>query len=148
MPALSKPFLWIEYAHAMGNGAGALKEYMDLVHRYPALHGGFIWEWIDHGLLTTDAEGNEIYGYGGDFGERLHDGNFVADGLLFARSHPVAGAAGCEAPLLPRRSRGRRRIGEHREPLRLLGPLPPARRGLHRPAGQLAGDRAAGPRPG
>ena len=88
MPALSKPFLWIEYAHAMGNGAGALKEYMDLVHRYPALHGGFIWEWIDHGIVTTDAEGNEIYGYGGDFGERLHDGNFVADGLLLPDRTP------------------------------------------------------------
>jgi len=88
MPALSKPFLWIEYAHAMGNGAGALKEYMDLVHRYPALHGGFIWEWIDHGLVTVDAEGHEIYGYGGDFGERLHDGNFVADGLVLPDRTP------------------------------------------------------------
>ncbi|MBB5830365.1 glycoside hydrolase family 2 TIM barrel-domain containing protein [Brachybacterium aquaticum] len=88
MPALSKPFLWIEFAHAMGNGAGSLKEYMDLVHRYPALHGGFIWEWIDHGLVTTDAEGNEIYGYGGDFGERLHDGNFVADGLVLPDRTP------------------------------------------------------------
>jgi beta-galactosidase len=87
-PALSKPFLWIEYAHAMGNGAGALKEYMDLVHRYPALHGGFLWEWIDHGLVTTDAEGNRIYGYGGDFGERLHDGNFVADGLVLPDRTP------------------------------------------------------------
>ena len=87
-PALTKPFLWIEYAHAMGNGAGSLKEYMDLVHRYPALHGGFIWEWIDHGLVTTDTEGNEIYGYGGDFGERLHDGNFVADGLVLPDRSP------------------------------------------------------------
>ncbi|NMA78735.1 MAG: beta-galactosidase, partial [Actinomycetales bacterium] len=57
-PALHKPFLWIEYAHAMGNGAGSLKEYMALTEKYPALHGGFIWEWIDHGLETTDAEGN------------------------------------------------------------------------------------------
>ncbi|MGO1894513.1 MAG: glycoside hydrolase family 2 TIM barrel-domain containing protein [Brachybacterium sp.] len=87
-PALSKPFLWIEYAHAMGNGAGSLKEYMDLVHQYPALHGGFIWEWIDHGLETTDAEGNRIYGYGGDFGERLHDSNFVADGLVLPDRTP------------------------------------------------------------
>ena len=87
-PALSKPFLWIEYAHAMGNGAGSLKEYMELTHRYPALHGGFIWEWIDHGLETTDAEGNRIYGYGGDFGERLHDSNFVADGLVLPDRTP------------------------------------------------------------
>ncbi|MGO1977588.1 glycoside hydrolase family 2 TIM barrel-domain containing protein [Brachybacterium tyrofermentans] len=87
-PALSKPFLWIEYAHAMGNGAGSLKEYMELTEKYPALHGGFIWEWIDHGLETTDAEGNRIYGYGGDFGERLHDGNFVADGLVLPDRTP------------------------------------------------------------
>ena len=87
-PALSKPFLWIEYAHAMGNGAGSLKEYMALTEKHPALHGGFIWEWIDHGLETTDAEGNRIYGYGGDFGERLHDSNFVADGLVLPDRTP------------------------------------------------------------
>ncbi|WP_246955010.1 glycoside hydrolase family 2 TIM barrel-domain containing protein [Brachybacterium sp. Marseille-Q7125] len=87
-PAMHKPFLWIEYAHAMGNGAGSLKEYMELTERYPALHGGFIWEWIDHGLVTTDAEGRKIYGYGGDFGERLHDSNFVADGLVLPDRTP------------------------------------------------------------
>ncbi|GAB2540527.1 glycoside hydrolase family 2 TIM barrel-domain containing protein [Brachybacterium huguangmaarense] len=87
-PGLTKPFLWIEFAHAMGNGAGSLKEYMELTERYPALHGGFIWEWIDHGLRTRDAEGREIHGYGGDFGERLHDGNFVADGLVLPDRTP------------------------------------------------------------
>ncbi|GAA1483597.1 glycoside hydrolase family 2 TIM barrel-domain containing protein [Brachybacterium fresconis] len=87
-PALTKPFVWIEYAHAMGNGAGSLEEYMELTEQYPALHGGFIWEWIDHGLETTDAEGNRIYGYGGDFGERLHDSNFVADGLVLPDRTP------------------------------------------------------------
>ncbi|APX32957.1 beta-galactosidase [Brachybacterium sp. P6-10-X1] len=87
-PALSKPFVWIEYAHAMGNGAGSLQEYMELTEQYPALHGGFIWEWIDHGLETTDAEGNRIHGYGGDFGERLHDSNFVADGLVLPDRTP------------------------------------------------------------
>lgn len=88
VPALSKPFLWIEYAHAMGNGAGSLKEYMALTEEHRSLHGGFIWEWIDHGLVTTDAEGNRIFGYGGDFGERLHDGNFVADGLVLPNRTP------------------------------------------------------------
>ncbi|PWH06437.1 beta-galactosidase [Brachybacterium endophyticum] len=88
VPALSKPFLWIEFAHAMGNGAGSLEEYMDLVHEYPAIQGGFIWEWIDHALATTDAEGHAINGYGGDFGERLHDANFVADGLVLPDRTP------------------------------------------------------------
>jgi beta-galactosidase len=88
VPALAKPFLWIEYAHAMGNGAGSLKEYFDLVHEYSAIQGGFIWEWIDHALATTDAEGRAIDGYGGDFGERLHDANFVADGLVLPDRTP------------------------------------------------------------
>lgn len=87
-PALTKPFLWIEFAHAMGNGAGSLKEYMALTDDFASLQGGFIWEWIDHGLVTTDAEGHRIWGYGGDFGERLHDGNFVADGLVLPDRTP------------------------------------------------------------
>ncbi|MCW1805075.1 glycoside hydrolase family 2 TIM barrel-domain containing protein [Brachybacterium squillarum] len=87
-PALTKPFLWIEFAHAMGNGAGSLKEYMALTDEFDSMQGGFIWEWIDHGLVTTDAAGNRIWGYGGDFGERLHDGNFVADGLVLPDRTP------------------------------------------------------------
>jgi beta-galactosidase len=48
-------------------------------------------EWIDHGLRTHAQDGREFYGYGGDFGEPLHDGNFVADGLLFPDSTPSPG---------------------------------------------------------
>jgi beta-galactosidase len=83
------PFILCEYAHAMGNGPGGLTEYQDLFDRYPRCQGGFVWEWIDHGLRTRDRRG-EFFGYGGDFGEVLHDGNFVADGLLFPdrRSSP------------------------------------------------------------
>ena len=51
----SKPFLMCEYAHAMGNGPGGMDDYDDLAERYPRLHGGFIWEWRDHGLLTRTA---------------------------------------------------------------------------------------------
>jgi beta-galactosidase len=84
------PFLLCEYGHAMGNGPGGLREYQELFDRYPRCQGGFIWEWIDHGLRTRAVEG-EFYAYGGDFGEPLHDGNFIADGLLFPDRTPSPG---------------------------------------------------------
>lgn len=86
-----KPFLQCEYAHAMGNGPGLLAEYRDLFEASDRLHGGFIWEWIDHGFATRDEQGRAFYGYGGDFGEPLHDGNFVTDGLLFPDRTPSPG---------------------------------------------------------
>ncbi len=84
----SKPFLLCEYGHAMGNGPGALDQYQALVDEYPRLHGGFIWEWRDHGLRTHTADGVEFFGYGGDFGEVIHDGNFVMDGLVLSDGTP------------------------------------------------------------
>jgi beta-galactosidase len=85
------PFILCEYAHAMGNGPGGLSEYQLLFEKYPRCQGGFVWEWIDHGLRTTGSDGVEFYAYGGDFGEPLHDGNFVADGLLFPDRTPSPG---------------------------------------------------------
>lgn len=85
----SKPFLLCEYAHAMGNGPGALDQYEELVERYPRLHGGFVWEWRDHGLRTRTADGIEFFGYGGDFGEVVHDGNFVMDGMVLSDGTPT-----------------------------------------------------------
>jgi beta-galactosidase len=85
------PFMLCEYAHAMGNGPGGLREYRDLFDAYPRLAGGFVWEWIDHGIEQTDADGATYYAYGGDFGEEVHDGNFVADGLLFPDRTPSPG---------------------------------------------------------
>lgn len=89
----NKPFLMCEYAHAMGNGPGAMAEYEALTERYPRLHGGFVWEWRDHGLLTRTADGTPYYGYGGDFGEVIHDGNFVMDGLVLPNDQPTPGLA-------------------------------------------------------
>jgi beta-galactosidase len=77
------PMILCEYGHAMGNGPGGLSEYQALFDRHPRLHGGFIWEWIDHGILQTNPAGQRYFAYGGDFGEPLHDGNFVIDGLVF-----------------------------------------------------------------
>ncbi|MCW2872042.1 glycoside hydrolase family 2 TIM barrel-domain containing protein [Actinacidiphila oryziradicis] len=85
----TKPFLLCEYAHAMGNGPGALDQYEALVHEHPRLHGGFVWEWRDHGILTTAPDGAPYYAYGGDFGEVIHDGNFVMDGMLLSDDVPT-----------------------------------------------------------
>jgi beta-galactosidase len=87
------PFILCEYGHAMGNGPGGLWEYQDLFERHPRCQGGFVWEWIDHGLRARTADGAEFFAYGGDFGEPLHDGNFVADGLLFPDRAPSPGLA-------------------------------------------------------
>lgn len=84
------PFLIIEYGHAMGNGPGGLVEYQRLFEKYPRCQGGFIWEWIDHGLPKVH-DGKEYFAYGGDFGEEVHDGNFVCDGLLFPDRKPSPG---------------------------------------------------------
>jgi beta-galactosidase len=82
------PFVLCEYGHAMGNGPGGLLEYRELFERYPNCQGGFVWEWIDHGLAAEDH-----FAYGGDFGETLHDGHFVIDGLVFPDRTPSPGLA-------------------------------------------------------
>jgi len=84
------PFILCEYGHAMGNGPGGLVDYREVFEKYPRCQGGFIWEFIDHGLRTT-IDGREVYAYGGDFGETIHDGNFVCDGLLFPDRTPSPG---------------------------------------------------------
>ena len=85
------PFLLCEYAHAMGNGPGGLLEYRELFEKYPRCQGGFVWEWIDHGIARIDDHGREYFAYGGDFGETIHDGNFVIDGLVFPDRTPSPG---------------------------------------------------------
>lgn len=85
------PFILCEYAHAMGNGPGGLSEYQRLFERYERCQGGFVWEWIDHGIARRAADGSRYFAYGGDFGEELHDGNFVCDGLLFPDRTPSPG---------------------------------------------------------
>lgn len=85
------PFVLCEFAHAMGNGPGGLTEYEELFDTYPRLAGGFIWEWIDHGVAQRAADGSLYYAYGGDFGEPVHDGNFITDGLVFPDRTPSPG---------------------------------------------------------
>ncbi|WP_431277413.1 glycoside hydrolase family 2 TIM barrel-domain containing protein [Leifsonia poae] len=97
----TKPFILCEYAHAMGNGPGALDQYEALTREYPRLHGGFVWEWRDHGILTKNADGEPFYAYGGDFGEVVHDGNFVMDGMLLSNDIPTPGLYEFKAVVQP-----------------------------------------------
>jgi beta-galactosidase len=89
--AKAKPMILCEYAHAMGNGPGGLLEYVQLFHEERLFQGGFIWEWANHGLRKTFEGGHVGFAYGGDFGEELHDGSFVLDGLLFSDHQPAPG---------------------------------------------------------
>ncbi|SPQ26962.1 f8ce35bb-c9c1-444b-bd7e-833b1d90a38a [Thermothielavioides terrestris] len=86
-----KPLVLCEYVHAMGNGPGAIKEYIDLFYRYPRLMGGFVWEWANHGLRAKTKDGREYMAYGGDFGDEPNDYNFVMDGLCLSNHTPGPG---------------------------------------------------------
>ena len=79
-----KPLIQCEYAHAMGNSVGNLQDYWDVIEKYDVLQGGFIWDWVDQGLLTTNKDGEEYWAYGGDFGPDTvpSDGNFCNNGLV------------------------------------------------------------------
>jgi len=79
-----KPLIQCEYAHAMGNSVGNLQDYWDLIEKYDVLQGGFIWDWVDQGLLTINEAGEQFWAYGGDFGPDTvpSDGNFCLNGLV------------------------------------------------------------------
>lgn len=89
-----KPFLMVEYCHAMGNGPGDLEDYFQLIDADDRMCGGFVWEWCDHAIYKgLSEEGKPLYYYGGDHGELLHDGNFCMDGLVYPNRHPHTGLA-------------------------------------------------------
>ncbi|HYQ62187.1 glycoside hydrolase family 2 TIM barrel-domain containing protein [Actinophytocola sp.] len=113
------PFLQCEYAHAMGNGPGGLAEYVALFDKYPRIAGGFVWEWIDHGLRHPEFE----YAYGGDYGEPIHDGNFVVDGLVFPDRTPSPGLLDVKKAYEPLRIS----FVDGRVVVRELRPVPPLR---------------------
>lgn len=89
---IDKPFILCEYAHAMGNGPGGLKEYDELIQEHKEFAGVYVWEWCDHAIdMGKSKDGKTMYGYGGDFGEISHDGNFCVDGLVYPNRVPHTG---------------------------------------------------------
>lgn len=96
-----KPLVLCEYVHAMGNGPGNIKEYVDLFYQYRCLQGGWIWEWANHGLHTQSPGGTQFFGYGGDFEETHHDGHFIMDGILDSEHQPGPGLLEYQKALEP-----------------------------------------------
>ena len=89
---IDKPLILCEYAHAMGNGPGGLNEYDELIQNHDEFAGAYVWEWCDHALLIKEYNnGKKAYGYGGDFEEVNHDGNFCVDGLVYPDRTPHTG---------------------------------------------------------
>ncbi|MFF3935840.1 glycoside hydrolase family 2 TIM barrel-domain containing protein [Streptomyces phaeofaciens] len=102
----TKPLIQCEYSHAMGNSNGTLADHWAAIEATPGLQGGFIWEFWDHGILQSVNDGRPVgrggaglydngvaapgyrWAYGGDFGEKDHDGAFVADGVVFPDRTP------------------------------------------------------------
>ncbi len=86
-----RPSIMCEYSHAMGNSNGGLEDYWERIHQSPRLGGGFIWDWVDQGIIQTDADGRRWWAYGGDYGDTPNDLNFNCNGLVDAdrRPHPA-----------------------------------------------------------
>lgn len=85
-----KPYFLCEYAHAMGNAMGNLKEYWDYVeHDSERMIGGCIWDWIDQGI-NMQGQPDDQYYFGGDFGDKPNDGEFSCNGLVTPDRKPTA----------------------------------------------------------
>lgn len=87
----SRPFFMCEYAHAMGNSPGSLREYWEQIYQYPRLIGGCVWDWVDQGLRQRLKDGGTSFLYGGDFGDVPNDGNFCINGLVNPDRKPHPG---------------------------------------------------------
>lgn len=100
-----KPYLLCEYVHAMGNGPGDPEDYYRCFDRHPECCGGFVWEWCDHAFVLREKDGKPQFGYGGDFGEYQHDGNFCVDGLVSADRQVKPGLLELKNVMRPIRAR-------------------------------------------
>lgn len=100
-----KPCVLCEYIHAMGNGPGDAEDYWQLFDKYPNACGGFVWEWCDHAFILNNDKDDLRFGYGGDFGEIQHDGNFCVDGIVTPDRRIKTGALEIKNVYRPLRAR-------------------------------------------
>jgi beta-galactosidase/beta-glucuronidase len=100
-PANTRPLIMCEFAHSMGNSTGNMKEYWAAIETYHGLQGGFIWDWVDQGLLQVDEQGREYWAYGGDFGDEVNDLNFCINGLIWPDRTPHPAMYECKKVFQP-----------------------------------------------
>lgn len=81
-----RPLLLCEFSHAMGNSCGDIVDYVEYFYKNNRCMGGFLWEFNDH--LFPIQHNTNTPGYGGDFHELIHSGNFCVDGLVSYKRTP------------------------------------------------------------
>ena len=86
-----RPFYISEYAHNMCNAMGNLKDYQDAIESSDVILGAAIWDWVDQGLWKKNKDGKMIIAYGGDFGDKPNDGQFVMNGTVLSDRAPEPG---------------------------------------------------------
>ena len=96
----NRPIFFCEYAHAMGNSAGNLKDFWDQWRNTKRIIGGCIWEFKDQGLEKTDSAGVKYYAYGGDYGEKYFD-NFTIKGIVNSDGTPKGVMEECKRIFQP-----------------------------------------------
>ncbi len=83
LPGEDRPVIWCEYAHSMGNSTGNLFKFWDAIRSNRQLVGGYIWDWVDQGLIQKTEDGEEYYAFGGDMGDiEINDLNFCLNGIV------------------------------------------------------------------
>ena len=92
-----RPFIMVEYCHAMGNSMGGLQDYWDVIEANEQLQGGCIWDWVDQSFLVHDSiKDVDWYAVGGDFGHAYGVGDddaFCANGVVSSDRTPHHHAA-------------------------------------------------------
>ena len=86
---LTRPYVFTEYAHAMGNGLGNFREYWDLIYTDPGFCGGFVWDWADQ-VVEKGVGRDRHLAYGGDFDEEVNDGPFCVNGIVTGNREETA----------------------------------------------------------
>lgn len=83
-----RPVIMCEYAHAMGNSAGNLKDYWNPVYTMPRAQGGYIWDWVDQGFLKKNAKGKPYFANGGEMNDSISEKYTAFDGLVLSDRTP------------------------------------------------------------